>query len=140
MNKKKVNSDNFVVLYSEETEETFMLYESQQGKIIKKKGVLTNAFTINNAPKNHHGLNVIKIAYRTYFNANDRFNHYLDKRFWPYKRVSWQSNYDDYFFATAQMNAYSLWHEYKGIVDEKNFEHWSDFTLNLSLSLFETLL
>ena len=139
MNEKKQDPDHYVVLHSEETGESFMLYESHQGKSIKKKGVLTNSFTIAAAPKNHHALNVIKIAYRTYFNANDRFNHYLNTRFWPYKRNSWQSNYDDFFFAVAQMNAYSYWHESQGILNEDKFQHWSEFTLNLSKSLFRTL-
>ena len=112
-----------------------MFYESHQGKSIKKKGVLTNAFSTIHASKGYPGLNTIKIAYRSYFNANDRFNHFLDKRYWPYKRNSWQSNYDD-FFAVLQMNAYSYWHEYKKLQDNID---WKEFTLQLSISLFQSL-
>ena len=86
--KKKKDPDQFVVLYSEETKEYFMFYESHQGKSPKKKGVITNAFNTIKARKGYLGLNTIKIAYREYFNANDRFNHFLNKRYWPYKRNS----------------------------------------------------
>jgi hypothetical protein len=113
-----------------------MFYKSFQSKKPKLKGVITNAFQTIKARKNNPGLNTIKIAYRSYFNANDRFNHYLTKRYWPYKRNSWQSNYDDFFFAVLQMNTYSYWHEFRSIV---KLEDRVDFTLKLSKSLFESL-
>jgi hypothetical protein len=137
--KNPKDPDQHIVLYSEETEEYFMFYESHQGKSIKKKAVITNAFTTIKASKGYPGLNTIKIAYRQYFNANDRFNHFLNSRYWPYKRTSWQSNYDDFFLGVLQMNTYSYWHEYKKITNENNFIPWHDFTLQLSTSLFQSL-
>ena len=115
-----------------------MYYQSYQGKKLKKKGVLTNAFSTIAARKGYPQLNVIKIAYREYFNANDRFNHFLNKRFWPYKRHSWPSNYDDFFLAVLQMNCYSYWHEQEELIED-NFIEWRDFTRQLSISLFESL-
>jgi hypothetical protein len=130
------NRDDFVVLYSEETKEHFMYYISYQSSKVKEKGVLTNAFVNSCAPKKYIAPNTIKIAYRTYFNFNDRFNHFLSDRYWPYKRSYWQANYDDFFFAAVQMNVYTLYHELNQI--EKNVER-REFSKILSFELFKSL-
>jgi hypothetical protein len=130
------NRDDFVVLYSEETKEHFMYYISYQSSKVKEKGILTNAFVNSCAPKNYSAPNTIKIAYRTYFNFNDRFNHFLGDRYWPYKRSYWEANYDDFFFATVQMNVYTLYHELNQI--KKNVER-REFSKKLSFELFESL-
>src|SRR5687768_4812121 len=58
------------------------------------------------------GLNTIKLAYHEYFNTNDRFNHYLHKRYFPIEsRSGWRSNYTDFIFASYQMNLFTLYHE-----------------------------
>jgi len=66
-----------VVLWSDEVQEHFMMYNSmsKKGKI-KRKCVLTNAFSNLPAPKKSVQLNTIKLAYQEYFNTNDVFNHY----------------------------------------------------------------
>jgi hypothetical protein len=130
------NRDDFVVLFSEETNEHFMFYISYQGKKVKQKGVLTNAFVNSCAPKRYNPPNTIKIAYRTYFNFNDRFNHYLSDRYSIYKRNYWEANYDDFFFAVVQMNVYTLYHELNNI---KIFEEYKKFTKQLSLEIFESI-
>jgi hypothetical protein len=130
------NRDDFVVLYSEETNEHFMFYISYQGKKVKQKGILTNAFLNTTAPKKYLAPNTIKIAYRTYFNFNDRFNLFLCDRYWPYKRNYWEANYDDFFFAVAQMNIYTLYHELNKI---EVLKERREFTKELSLALFESL-
>src|SRR5690242_11496519 len=57
------------------------------------------------------GFNTIKICYGDYFNANDKYNHFLHKRYYPYiSRAGWQCNYD-FIFAAYQMNLYTLYHE-----------------------------
>jgi len=129
--------DDFVVLYSEETNEHFMMYNSFQTSTPHQKGVLTNAFSHRIAPKNYPPTNVIQLAYQTYFNFDDRFNHYLNNRFWPYKRNTWQSNYDDFFFGVIQMNIYTIWHEVNKLTEDNIL--WSQFTLDLSTSLFNSL-
>jgi hypothetical protein len=128
------NRDDFVVLYSEETKEHFMFYISYQKSKVKQKGILTNAFENVVAPKKYTAPNTIKIAYRTYFNFNDRFNHYLSDRYWPYKRNHWQANYDDFFFAVVQMNVFVLYHEF----NEKKLER-REFSKNLSEEIFQSL-
>jgi hypothetical protein len=136
--KKHLNEkdrDDFVVLYSEETKEHFMYYLSYQKSKIKQKGILTNAFYNVKAPWKYPAPNTVKIAYRLYFNFNDRFNHYLDDRYWPYKRNHWESNYDELFFATIQMNLFTIYHELnKNIaIDRKKFSK------KLSEELFKEL-
>jgi hypothetical protein len=130
------NRDDFVVLYSEETKEHFMYYISYQGSKVKEKGVLTNAFVNSCAPKKYLAPNTIKMAYRTYFNFNDRFNHYLGERYWPYKRNLWEANYDDFFFALVQMNVFTLYHELNNIQEP---EERRVFTKNLAQELFQSL-
>jgi hypothetical protein len=130
------NRDDFVVLYSEETKEHFMFYISYQGSKEKEKGILTNAFFNVKAPTKYLAPNTIKIAYRTYFNFNDRFNHYLDDRYWPYKRNHWQANYDDLLFAVIQMNIFTLYHEFNNITEPKERRK---FSKNLSVELFQSL-
>lgn len=136
--KKHINEkdrDDFVVLYSEETHEHFMYYISYQKSKIKEKGILTNAFNNVKAPTKYSAPNTIKIAYRLYFNFNDRFNHYLDDRYWPYKRNHWQANYDEFFFATIQMNLHTIYHELNQNIDMNR----RDFSKKLSQELFEEL-
>ena len=130
------NRDDFVVLYSEETKEYFMYYISYQKSKVKEKGILTNAFFNVKAPTKYLAPNTIKIAYRTYFNFNDRFNHYLSDRYWPYKRNSWQANYDDLFFGVVQMNIFTLYHELNNI---KENEERRKFSKKLSHELFLSL-
>lgn len=130
------NHDDFVVLYSEETKEHFMYYISYQHSKVKEKGILTNAFENVKAPTKYLAPNTIKIAYRTYFNFNDRFNHYLGDRYWPYKRNHWQANYDDFFFAVVQMNVFTLYHELNNIKEQMERRIFSkDFSNELFKSL-----
>lgn len=125
---KKVG--DWVVLYSEELDEyAMMVWHADLGK----KYILTNAFEQKETPDE---LNIIFEAYEFYFNTNDRFNHFLHGKYWPYRRVGWQTNYDNFFFSTLLMDIYSIWHEIHNF--EENIP-WSDFCNQLSLALIQNV-
>jgi hypothetical protein len=104
-------------------------------------GVLTDAFNTVSSPKKKgfKQVNQIKLAYRKLFNANDRFNKYLYSRYFPYSRVGWQANYDDFFFASIQMNCYTLFHELKEFGMEDDFLERREFTRLLIDALIDAL-
>jgi hypothetical protein len=104
-------------------------------------GVITDAFNTIGAPKKRGFVqtNQIKLAYRKLFNANDRFNKFLFARYFPYSRVGWQANYDDFFFSSIQMNCYTLFHELKEYAHEQDFMERREFTRLLIDALLEAL-
>jgi hypothetical protein len=86
---------------------------------------------------NYSDINVIKECYKEHFNANDVFNHFLAKRYFPHPQKSgYESNFTDFLFAAIQMNLYTLYHE---IMQEKNRMDHRKFTENLYRGLMKQL-
>jgi hypothetical protein len=135
----KIN--DFVVLYSEETEQYFMVYVSEKvaNKEHKKKGVLTNAFTHVKASPNYIGPNTISIAFQEYFNQCDRANSRINSFGWPFRRNGWESSYDDFFFQTILLNIYTCYHEARGLIGEANHLGPTSFLESLAKELLDSI-
>lgn len=143
MEKAKLRAiGDFIVLYSEATNEHFMMYISEkldQKKGYKRKSVLTNAFEQIKAPTNYIGPNTISIAFREYFNPCDRANSRMNAFEWPYKRNGWKSSYDDFFFQSTLLNIYTCYHEAHALIGEANHLNSAAYLRMLSTSLLRSI-
>jgi len=107
------------------------MVEASVGKK-KKNHVLTTAF--NYRPGDSELNNLVSDAYGYYFNACDRYNHFLARRYWPYRRPGWENSYDDFYFSALLMNVYTLWHE---LCNLNRCIPWDNFTAMLAASIIE---
>ena len=124
----------WVIMYSKEEEEYAMLYWSPTWGY---RMVLTNAFTHKKNKKSGRSgkrtptsENIIWDAYEFYFNGDDRFNHFMAGKYFPYPRKGWRQSYDDLYFSVAMTNIYCLWHEIQNIQEYTPYGEYCDDLYN----------
>ena len=126
---------DWIIMYSKEEKEYAMMYWT---KDLGQKLVLTNAFTHSLNPLRHRKReptrNKIWYLYEFLFNGDDRFNHFLNNKYWPYKRQGWSSNYDKFYFAALAMDMYAMGHELKGYYEGKYID-FQEFCKDLAHSI-----
>jgi len=117
---------DWVIMKNITTKEHAMMRWDPMGE--RKQYVLSNAFeTRNKISKKAVDINTISETYKLLFNGCDRFNSFLDNKYWPYERKGWQANFDDYFFSSFAMNIYVMYHE---ITDEPI--EWFNFSSKIA--------
>lgn len=121
---------DWVIMKNITTKEHAMMKWDPIGE--RKQYVLTNSFeTRKKLNKKATDINNISETYKLLFNGCDRYNSFLNNKYWPYHRKGWQANFDDFFFSSFAMNIYVMYHEINKIPYE-NLAPWSDFTLLLA--------
>lgn len=124
---KKIG-DSCIYRNSSTNEVGMMVWDAQFGK----RYLLTNAFEYMDDPLTEINSQIITDAYGFYFNSCDRFNHLIAKLKWPYRRSSWENNYDSFYFSMLVMNVYVAYHEVRHL--ETRME-WEEFGTLLATSL-----
>lgn len=121
------NKGDWVVMKNIATNEHAMMRWDPMGE--RKQYVLTDSFeTRKKLSKKSTDINAISATYKLLFNGCDRYNSFLHNKYWPYARIGWQANFDDFFFSSFAMNIYVMYHEVIEISSDKNMK-WSDFSL-----------
>jgi hypothetical protein len=112
---------DWVIMENKTTKEHAMMRWDPMGE--RKQYVLTNAFlTRKKRSKKATDINAISETYKLLFNGCDRFNSLLNNKYWPYDRIGWQANYDDFFFSSIVLNIYVMYHEIFEIEDKMSVD------------------
>lgn len=115
---------DWVIMKNKDSDEVAMMRWDPMGE--KKQYVLSNAFNLREkGTKKSVDINTISETYKILFNGCDRYNNMLNNKYWPYDRVGWQSNYDDFFFSAIILNIYVMYHEVFEVEVKLSFDKFS---------------
>ncbi len=94
--------------------------------------LLTNAFSYKKGQVelDEHPFHEV---YKLLFNTCDRLNHFLGKKYYPYRREGWMYSFDDYHFTSLLWNTYVVYHEYYNIEPRLK---WKPFCWGLAKQLW----
>lgn len=119
---------DWVIMKNITTNEHAMMRWDPMGE--RKQYVLTDSFeTRKKLKKKAVDTNEISDTYKLTFNGCDRFNSLLNNKYWPYERIGWQANFDDFFFSSFALNIYVMYHE---IMEIEETTDWCEFSLKIA--------
>ena len=76
---------------------------------VGKKMVITNSLKLSRSSTPEVGLQTAYWLYRDRFSYCDRFNRCLHNYKYPFRRSTWEKNFDSLFVSTLLINAYHSW-------------------------------
>ena len=109
LSQKVLTQGDTAVIRCENTD-VFMVHHWDLRTSIGRKFVMTNSFVVKDVTEEVAGPHPIYVAYNHTFSTCDLFNRKLHKFKYPFRRMSWEANFDSLFVSVLLVNACSAWH------------------------------
>jgi len=70
---------------------------------------MSNAFRVSSSKQPSNGFNAVYHTYGDRFNYCDNFNRCLHSFYYPFRRMTWEKNFDSVIVSALFINCFHLW-------------------------------